>query len=107
MSETFDNVRALARAGKLRVSRHGLKRLAEQQILLDDLLSGLALAESIEDYPTYFTGPSVLVLSYDASGTPLHSVWGLEKGTTEPAVLVTAYRPDPLLWLEDMRSRRP
>lgn len=74
MSETFVKIRALARAGALRVSRHGLKRLAEQQILLVDLLAGLDLAEAIEDYPTYFTGPSVLVLSYDASGAPLHSV---------------------------------
>jgi hypothetical protein len=29
---------------------------------------------------------------------PVHMVWGIRKDSQGPAVLVTAYRPDPLLW---------
>jgi hypothetical protein len=31
---------------------------------------------------------------------PIHVVWGIPKGCKSPAVLVTAYRPDPEVWEE-------
>jgi hypothetical protein len=36
----------------------------------------------------------------------VHAVWGIPKGATGPAVLVTAYRPDPSRWSEDFMRRR-
>ncbi len=40
----------------------------------------------------------MLVLQFDAEGGPLHAVWGIPRGYNSPAVLVTAYKPDPALW---------
>ncbi len=37
---------------------------------------------------------------------PVHAVWGVPKGTDYPAVLVTAYRPDPGKWTEDFLGRK-
>jgi hypothetical protein len=51
-------------------------------------------------------GPTVLVLLFDGSGQPIHVVWGLEKGTREPAVLVTTYRPTLDKWEADFRTRK-
>ncbi len=37
---------------------------------------------------------------------PVHVVWGVSKGTKTPAVIVTAYRPDPVKWTNDFRRRK-
>jgi hypothetical protein len=71
-----------------------------------DILDGVSAATVVEDYPTFGKGPAVLVLESDAQGKPVHVVWGIPKGHTSPAVLVTAYRPDPGTWSADFLRRR-
>lgn len=107
MSATFDRIKLLVSDDKIRVSQHAFRRLLSHSIVSDDVTASIADAILLEDYPTYFSGPAVLVLQYDANGAPLHAVWGIEKDTSEPAVLVTAYRPDPALWSDDFRTRKP
>jgi hypothetical protein len=80
--------------------------MAADGILLDDLFDSLDSAVVIEDYFDAIRGPTVLVLQKDGIGQPVHVVWGLRKGSEGPAVLVTAYRPDPLLWSPDFMKRR-
>ena len=69
-------------------------------------LSGSNDAELLEDYPDFPKGPCVLVLQQDENDKPIHVVWGIPKGTMSPAVLVTAYRPDPARWTDDFRRRK-
>ena len=107
MGDTFDRVRKLVQDDKIRVSQHAFRRFQTYGITSDDLLSSIGGAILLESYPHYYTGPSILVLQYDANGAPLHAVWGIETGTSEPAVLITAYRPDPALWTDDFRTRKP
>jgi len=49
---------------------------------------------------------AVLVLQFDHEHQPIHVVWGIPKGHSSPAVVVTAYRPDPQRWSEDFLERR-
>lgn len=42
----------------------------------------------------------------ERAGEPIHVVWGIPAGQDSPAVLVTAYRPDPGKWDETWRGRR-
>lgn len=107
MSDTFGKIKQLVVADNIRVSQHAFRRMAAHSIRSDDLVASITNAVLLEDYPAYYSGPAVLVLHYDANGAPLHAVWALEKGTDEPAVLVTAYRPDPSLWSDDFRTRKP
>ena len=106
MSATFDQIKLLVQADKIRVSQHAFRRLASHLIASDDLVATIGNAELLEDYPQYHIGPAVLMLQSDANGAPLHAVWGIEKGTAEPAVLVTTYRPDPARWSADFRTRK-
>jgi hypothetical protein len=106
MSQALDKVRTLIAAGDVRVSSHGYDELAEDRIVIRDLIAGIGTAVVVEDYPDYAKGPCVLVLQHDHSGKPVHVVWGIPKGKDSPAVLVTAYRPDPALWSRDFLRRR-
>ena len=106
MSETLKAVQRLVVAGDVRISEHGYDELANDGIPVRDILEGVSSAELVEDYPTFGKGPAVLVLESDAQGKPVHVVWGIPKGHTRPAVLVTAYRPDPDAWSADFLRRR-
>ncbi len=106
MSSTLVMVQSLAVAGDVLISQHAHDRFSESAISTDEVQRGSNAAIMSEEFPDYNNGPSVLVLQADASGQPIHVLWGLRKGTTAPAVVVTAYRPDPQLWSADFRSRR-
>jgi hypothetical protein len=107
MSDTLEQVRTLVRRQRVRISDHGYDRLAENGILVREIVESLPAAEEIEDYPGFPKGPCVLVLQHDKRNRPFHAVWGIPEGQKEPAVLITAYRPDPEKWSADFRRRKP
>ena len=71
-----------------------------------EVLGGVVNAELVEEYPDYPKGPCVLMLQKDKTGLPIHVVWGIPRGHDKPAVLITAYRPDPERWDESFMKRR-
>lgn len=98
MSETFTLIQSLVASGEVRVSEHGYDELVEDGITVSEILVGIGSGTVVEDYPEYPKGRSVLVLQLDDAGRSIHVVWGIPKGFQRPAVLVTAYRPDPARW---------
>lgn len=92
--------------GNVRVSEHGWEELEADDIFVRDIVNGIESALLVEDYPEFGKGPSVLVLQYDRDSSPIHVVWGIPKGHNSPAVLVTAYRPDPNRWNDDLTKRK-
>jgi len=105
VSQTLKQVIALAAKGEVRISEHGYDELAADGILVRDLIVDIRNAEPVEDYPGFAKGPCVLVLQHDHEGRSVHAVWGIPQGETSPAVLITAYRPDPQKWSDDLRRR--
>ncbi|MBC8122064.1 MAG: DUF4258 domain-containing protein [Gemmatimonadaceae bacterium] len=77
---------------RVRLTRHSVREATADQLsrqeVFDSVLTG---GQIIEDYPDAFPLPACLVLGFNASAEPIHSVWG--------------YDPDPGLWL-DWRIRR-
>lgn len=106
MSSTLLQIRELASQGRVRISEHGYDELAADGILAREAIEGLANAIVVEDYPDYPKGPCVLLRQTDNQQQHIHVLWGIPKGKTEPAVLITAYRPDPDLWENDFLGRK-
>lgn len=106
MNAFLDQVRALARAGDIRISEHGYDELAEDELTAREVIGGVAEAVVIEEYPSYPKGPCGLFLQQDRNGAPIHVVWGIPKGHDKPVVLVTAYRPNSKQWDDTFTHRR-
>jgi hypothetical protein len=106
LSETLRRIQALVLGGDYLVSDHGFNELEEDAILPVEAIAGIAAAIAIEEYRDRTRGPSVLALQHDGHGRAIHIVWGIAAGQRRPAVLITAYRPNPALWDSDFRKRK-
>lgn len=91
--------------GKVRVSEHGYDELADDALSAREVVAGVPAGILVEEYPDYPKGSCALFLQQDSKGGPVHVVWGIPKGYDEPAVLVTAYRPDSKRWDRTYRMR--
>ena len=106
MNEIFKAILELIERKEIVISNHGYDELADDRIFVHDILSGIKEAIVVQNYPEYPKGPCVLLLQKDSNGNSLHVVWGIPKGAASPAVLVTAYRPDPDVWSKDFLRRK-
>ena len=106
MSDTFQRIQALVQSGEVRISEHGYDEMVEDALGVREVIAGISVGVVVEDYPDYGKGPCVLVLQRDRAEAPIHVVWGIPKGETSPAVLITAYRPDPFRWSNDFMRRK-
>ncbi|MFQ6120498.1 MAG: DUF4258 domain-containing protein [Methanosarcinales archaeon] len=72
--------------------------------LANDNISDEEHGKVIEDYPEDKPFPSCLICGKDMQGRYIHSVWAYSE-EHEIAVVVTAYVPDPDLWINYSKRR--
>lgn len=106
MSDIWDEIVGLIKNRDIKISEHGYDELAAERITVREIVAGSPVGIVLEEYPDYSKGPCVLTMLKDRDGRPIHAVWGIPRGSTSPAVLVTAYRPDPERWTDGFRRRK-
>ena len=62
--------------------------------------------ETLEEYPDDKPYPSILIFGRTASNRPLHTVYAYDK-IGNLAVIITVYQPNPELWIEHKRRKKP
>jgi hypothetical protein len=105
MKQFWDKLQNLIARGEVKISAHGYDELVADGLSARKIMAGVQNGEVIESYPNYKKGPCVLVLQKDRENGPIHVVWGIPKRKLGPAVLVTAYRPDPSRWKSGYKRR--
>ena len=106
MNHLLQRVQELVARGEVRISEHGYDELADDGLKAREVVNGVFEAVVVEEYPDFPKGRSVLLLQKVDNGTAVHVVWGIPKGHETPAVLVTAYVPDPARWDEHFMRRK-
>ena len=105
MSDTFRAIREAIARGEIQISRHAVRELEADLLLLDSVLEATAGGDLVEDYPNALRGPCCLICAALGQGYWVHTVWGWDR-TSGIAVLITVYRPDPRKWEPDFKTRR-
>jgi hypothetical protein len=86
-------------------SRHAFGRMFAREISPEFVSRAVKYGEIIASYPDDMPFPSFLLL-YQERGRSLHVVVGKDQNENI-CFVITVYRPDPALWSEDFRQRRP
>jgi hypothetical protein len=88
----------------IRITDHADEEAASDNLSLGDILLSIENGEIIEDYPDDKPYPSCLIYGESSDSDPIHSVWAYNE-SSQWAVLITVYRPDPNRWI-NWRVRR-
>ncbi len=102
----FQDLIVLVERGLVVASDHAEEELMHDRIAFKEIVVGIKAGEVVEIYPDFYKGPCVLLLQSDYLGNPIHVLWGIRAKTTEPAVIITAYRPDSLRWKNHYKERK-
>ena len=103
---SVQRVRRAFESGRYRLTAHAETEREADAITVPELEHALTspALELLEDYEDDPRGASALFLGFTETGDPVHVVIGL--ASPEVVVVVTVYRPDPLLWY-NLRGRHP
>lgn len=98
-------IRTTALADRIKISLHAAEEAVAEEISRADILEAVTTATIIEDYPTWWLGPSCLLSGQTRAGRNLHLVCSY---ASMPVVIITIYEPRPPKWLSPVeRGGKP
>ena len=86
-------------AKRIRITDHADEEAQSDNLKYEEIYFTALHGEIIENYPKDKPYPSCLVFGETSLGDPIHSVWAYNE-ENKWAVLITVYRPDPILWID-------
>ena len=98
----ISDVRSLAASGNVKITQHAAQEMAEEDILLDDVMFAISKAQLLEDYPDHRRGACSLIYGKDARLRDIHIVCTTAHPTL---IIVTVYLPRPPKWIAPTQRR--
>ena len=95
---TIADIPSAIQSCRIRITDHADEEAQNDRLSYDEIFSSVLSGAIIKDYRDDKPYPSCLMAENTFNGKPVHSVWAYNKETTW-AVLVTAYLPDPVRWI--------
>jgi hypothetical protein len=89
-----------------RHAKFGMENEEFGRILDHEVCETVYSGEVIEEYPEDKPYPSVLIFGRTMADRPLHIVCAYNK-REDLAIIITVYHPNPELWTEYKRRRKP
>lgn len=86
-------------------TRHAFERMFEREISPEAVKNVAVAGEVIASYPDDQPYPSALLLGF-VNTQPIHIVIAQDE-STQACIIVTVYLPDPVLWDDSFKRRRP
>jgi|WetSurMetagenome_2_1015567.scaffolds.fasta_scaffold1711201_1 hypothetical protein len=101
----IEKLKKLAFLERIAFKKHGLIRLQQRNLVVDDIKMALTKGELVETYEGNNPLPAFLILGYTNKDRPIHIVVALDEAQ-EMLWIITAYEPDLEEWEPSFRVRR-
>ena len=99
----INDLQHLCDSGKIIWKEHAQQRLLQRNILRAEVKQCILNGEIIEIYDKDKPFPSCLVFGYTQNARPLHIVCSTDENYL---YIITAYEPDTIKFLDDLKTRR-
>ena len=103
LEAVLKRIRGQAYVENIRVTQHAQQEMAEENIMLDEVLEAIATGQILENYPEHRRGACCLLNGLTQNGRPLHIVCT----TARPVlIIITVYEPILPRWITPTQRRR-
>ena len=103
IGDILQNIHIKAKEENIRITQHAQQEMAEEDIILDDVLESIASGTILENYPEHRRGACCLLNGVTKIGDPLHIVCT----TALPIlIIITVYRPKRPKWISTTERRK-
>ena len=90
MGDVLAWIQNLAAVRDIRITEHAAVEMADEDLLLEDVLESIETAQVLENYPDHRRGACCLLFGTTREPRPLHVVCTTQGS---PVVLITVYEP--------------
>jgi hypothetical protein len=108
LTRKLNNIQRCCWNGKLLYTRHAMAEMRMEEfgkIREQEVFEAITCGEIIEEYENGEPYPSMLIYGRAQSERPLHIVCAYSE-EDDLAIVITAYPPDPKLWMDYRRRKR-
>jgi len=103
LKAALEQIRAQADVENIRVTQHAQQEMADEDIILDEVLEAIATGQILENYPKHRRGACCLLNGVTKKGRPLHIVCTMGRPML---IIITVYEPKPPKWKTPTQRRR-